>query len=102
MPAFYELPILSIPSQEFSTVLNGYDCKFKVQYNRWNDRWSFDLTINDELKLSGRRIVTGVDLIGLFNFDIGELWAFKMNEEAEPDRTQLPDGLVRFVSVQDV
>lgn len=102
MPVFYELPILSTPSQEFSTVLNGQDCQFKVQYNRWNDRWSFDLTINDELKLSGRRIVIGTDLIQPFDLGIGELWAFRTNEGAEPDRTQLPDGLVRLVSVQEV
>lgn len=94
---YRELPIIDAPSQLFTTTLSGRRCDFLVNYSTWSDRWSFDLSIDGVVVLSGRRIVLGVDLIAPFGFGIGSLIASPWGEdEAEPGRTELPSGRVRL------
>lgn len=90
--------------QEFGTIINERRVTFRLRYNGTTDRWSFDLSLDDEPVLYGRRIVTGVDLLAPFDFEIGILAAGGVSEFDEPDRFNLPSGRVIFYStdVDDV
>lgn len=96
MAVYRELPIIDAPSQRFTTTLSGRRCDFLVNYSTWADRWSFDLDVDGERALSGRRIVLGVDLLAPFNLGIGSLVAAAWGEDTEPGRAELPSGRVRL------
>lgn len=101
MATLYDLPIIDAPDQTFTCSLNDKRCQFRVVFNETSNRWSFDLWINDILVLTGRRIVTGVDLVRAFAFDIGAVFAFSWGAEGiAPDRVNLPAGRVKLIQVQ--
>jgi len=90
-----ELKILDVPKQTFSLMLNERSVRFDVLYNTISDRWTIDLWIDDELKLSGRKIVTGCDLVYAFNLGIGQIIAIDPSaKDLMPDRDNLPSGAV--------
>jgi len=96
-----ELPIISDPSQSFTTTLSGRRCDFLVNYNAVSDRWAFDLSIDSILVVAGRRIVSGVDLIKPFAIGIGAIVAAPWGDaDDNPGRTQLPAGLVRLFHIE--
>ena len=96
-----EFPILDTPDQMFGTSIDSRRVSLRVRYNQSNDRWSFDLSIDDQPVLNGRRIVTGVNLIEPYKFNIGVIFAAATQEGAEPDREGLPAGFVRLYSATD-
>lgn len=81
--------------QQFGTIINGRRVTFRLRYNPSNHRWSFDLSIDDQPVLHGRRIVTGVDLLAPFNLGLGLVIAAVVTPGAAPDRDALPAGEVR-------
>lgn len=82
--------------QQFGTVINGRRVTIRLRYNQTNDRWSFDLSIDDQPVLHGRRVVTGVDLLAPFNLGLGMIIAAVVTPGAVPDRNALPSGEVRL------
>lgn len=97
-----EFPIIDEADQEFSTILENRRVSVRLRYNAASDRWSFNLSIDDLPVLHGRRIVTGVDLILPFDFGIGILFALPATgDSAQPTRTDLPNGIVRFYSTTE-
>ena len=88
--------IADAADQQFSTILEGRRVTFRLRYNPTNDRWSFDLAIDDVPILKGRRIVTGVDLLAPFGLGIGAIFALTATAGAAPDRRAIPDGTVRI------
>lgn len=88
--------IADLPNQQFSTVLEGRRVTMRLCYNVTVDRWSFDLSIDDNPVLHGRRIVTGVDLLKPFSFGVGVIFAAPIVGEAVPDRTNLVNGNVKM------
>lgn len=84
---------LRAPKQKFSVILSGRRCTFTVWYNQVSDRWSFDLALDGLPVLSGRRIVTGVDLLLPFNLGIGVLFAYSPLDR-EPNRENMMNGSV--------
>lgn len=85
--------------QKFALVMNNHRVSFRFWYNPTIDRWSFDLARDDIPVLTGRRVVTGVDLIDPFNLDIGKLFAVEVVPNSKPDREGLPNGSVRLYQV---
>ena len=93
-----EFSISNSADQQFSTIVNDQRITLRLWYARSNDRWSFDLSIDNNPVLHGRKIVTGVDLLAAFNFGIGVFFAHsETNRKA--DRSNLSDGLVKFYHV---
>lgn len=90
-----EFKIIDEPRQKFSVLLNQRRVTFTLWYSVFSDRWSFDLAIDGEPVLHGRRIVAGVDLLKPFNFGIGILFAWPEGE-AVPNRDALPLGTVKL------
>lgn len=82
--------------QQFGTIINGRRVTIRLRYNQSNDRWSFDMSIDDQPVLHGRRIVTGVDLLAPFNLGLGMIVAAVVTPGAIPDRNALPAGEVRL------
>jgi len=91
-----EFSVIDEADQQFATILNQRRVTIRLRYNTGIDRWSMDLSIDDQPVLHGRRIVTGVDLLAAFNFDIGVIFAFATAAGEDPDRDGLPNGLVRI------
>lgn len=89
--------ILSEPKQRFSVLLNRRRVTFDLWYNVTNDRWSFDLSIDNDPVLHGRRVVTGVDLLAPFSLGIGLIIAWS-DSGALPGRDALPQGTIRLYS----
>lgn len=81
--------------QQFGTIINGSRVSLRLRYNPSNDRWSFDLALDDKPVLQGRRVVTGIDLIAPFDLNIGVLVAIAVSAGV-PDRSALPSGGVRI------
>lgn len=97
MGTLREIPIIYAPSQRLTTALAGRQCDFLVNYNPTSNRWSFDLTVDGELRLAGRRIVIGADLLPA-SLGLGQLRAVDWTGKgAEPGRTELPSGAVRLI-----
>ena len=102
MATLNELPVIDAPDQIFTCSLNGKRCQFRLIYNDTIDRWSFWLWISDELKLVGRRIVAGADLVGAFSFGIGRIVCAPWSEDGLlPNRENLPSGRVRLFQIQE-
>jgi hypothetical protein len=94
-----EIRLTDAPSQEMTTILDGRRCTLRFRYAPTSDRWSFDLMIGDVEVLTGRRVVTGVDLIAPFNFGIGAIVAVPWVRGAVADRRALPDRSIRVLHV---
>jgi hypothetical protein len=90
-----EIPIIDAPWQTFAATLNNSRFFFTLFWNEQAGRWSFDLTINDEFVLAGRRIVTGINLLHPFNFGQGILVAHDPSgKDSQPDYANLATGVV--------
>ncbi len=93
--------IIDAADQQFGTIINGRRVTIRLRYNPSNDRWSFDLAIDDKPVLHGRRIVTGVDLLAPFDFGLGVIFAAAITPGAIPDRQALPAGTVKLFHASD-
>lgn len=93
-----QFDIRNHPDQQFSTIIDNRRVTIRLRYNPSNDRWSFDLSLDDQPVLHGRRIVTGVDLLAPFDLGIGVIFAASLKSGAIPDRNALPAGTVGLFS----
>ena len=95
-----EFVLNTAPDQEFTTVLNERRCTLRFRYSPTTNRWNFDLRIGYEQVLFGRRVVTGVDLLGWFNFGIGGIFAADFEGKgAQPGRTEIPERRIRIYHI---
>lgn len=90
-----EFKILDEAKQQFSAYIGTRRVTFLLWYSYITNRWSLDLSIDDQPVLHGRRVVTGRNLLAPFRFNIGIVFAMS-DTGAEPGRTELPLGLVRL------
>lgn len=93
--------IIDAADQQFGTIINGRRVTIRLRYNPTSERWSFDLAIDDQPVLLGRRIVAGVDLLAPFNFGLGVVFAAAVTPGAVPDRQALPAGTVKLFHASD-
>jgi hypothetical protein len=94
-----EFTVTDDPNQQFSVFLNNQRVTFRLWWATVTDRWSFDLSIDDLPVITGRRIVTNVDLIRRFNLDIGSIFCVAILPGAVPNRAGLPSGACRLYHV---
>jgi hypothetical protein len=96
------IPLHGIASEAFSVNLNGKQCDFVVHYNSFQDRFSFDLAINGVVKLQGRKLELGCDLVKAYRFGIGKLSLFDFVDGSnEADMVSIRSGKVRLYAVVD-
>jgi hypothetical protein len=93
--------VVDYADQQFGTIINGRRVTIRLRYNTTMDRWSFDLSIDNLPVLTGRRIVTGVDLLKPFNLGLGAIIAVAVTPGAVPDRAALPAGTVLLIQASD-
>lgn len=91
-----QLEILDESKQKFSLILNNQRVTIQLWYSQLKDRWSFDLALDGEWVITGRRIVMGVDMLAPFQLGLGVLFCAPEMPGAVPDRNSLPRGLVRL------
>lgn len=91
-----QFTVIDAADQQFGTILNNRRVTIRLRYNPTTDRWSMDLSIDDLPVLHGKRVTTGVDLLGAFSFGIGSIFAVATNAGDVPDRNGLPSGRVRL------
>lgn len=91
-----EFSIVDAADQQFGALLNNRRVTLRLRYNTSIKRWGMDVSIDDLPVLQGRKIVTGVDLLEPFDFDIGAIFAVPVKEGAVPDRQALVNGDVRL------
>lgn len=96
-----EIQIIDAADQQFGLMLNRRRVTMRVRYNTSTERWNFDLSVDDLPVIHGRRIVLGVDLLEVFNLDLGKIFALATVAGDAPDRDGLPSGLVRLYHVSD-
>lgn len=97
-----EISVIDEADQQFGLILNNRRVTMRLRYNTRSDRWSFDLAIDDEPVIYGRRIVTGVDLLADAPVDLGNLYCMSASgEDVPPNRTNLPSGVVRLYHFLD-
>lgn len=88
--------IVDAADQQFGTIVNNRRVTIRLRWNLSSGRWSFDLAIDDLPVLTGRRIVTGIDLLAPFDLGIGAIFALSAVPGAQPGRNELPAGDVRL------
>jgi hypothetical protein len=88
--------IIDSADQQFATVLNNRRVTLRLRWNLRSGRWSLDVAIDDVPVLTGRRVVTGIDLLFPFKLGIGAIFALAAVPGAEPGRAELPSGNVRL------
>ena len=91
-----QLEVLDEAKQKFSLILNNQRVTIQLWYSVLSGRWSFDLALDGDWVVTGRRIVLGIDLLAPFKLGIGVLFCLAETPGAVPDRTSLPQGLVRL------
>lgn len=97
MADLYELPVLDQPGQMFSTVTNGRKITIRLRYNTVTDRFSMDLSIDEQPALTGVKLVSNVDFLEPFDFDIGKMFvAGVRNAETEPTLAAFAEGRVKL------
>lgn len=89
-----QISIVDEADQQFGLIVNGVRVTIRLRYSTVSEGWSFDLSIDDEPILHGRRIVDGCDLLAPFNLGIGALVAYPVVAGSIPDRASLPSGAV--------
>lgn len=82
--------------QQFATILNNRRVTLRLRYNVTAERWTLDVSIDDLPVLTGRKIVTGVDLLAPFKLGIGLIFALPAKPGSVPNRNDLPLGNVRL------
>ncbi len=93
-----EFKIIDAADQQFSAVLGRKRTTIRIRYNPSNNRWSLNVSIDDKPVLHGRKIVTGINLMAPFDFDVGLIFAGPEREDfyPEPGRTELIGGIVKL------
>ena len=95
--ASVEFNISNAADQLFSCTLNGKRCSIRLRFNTSMNRWTINMAIDDLMVLHGRKVVTGVDLLRAYDFDIGLMWCTsETNLTYEPGRKELVSGLVKL------
>lgn len=99
MTVYYEIPIIDAPYQDLQTVLNSVSVGLAFNWNEWLGRWTMNVSIDDELKVAGIRMVPGTDLVRGFGFGIGKLVLWDWSERGgNPGRAELPSGEFRLIA----
>lgn len=90
--------LIDSPDQQFEAILEQRRVTLRVRYNTTAKRWTFDLSVDDQPVLHGRRIVRGIDLLAPFDFGIGIIFATEDSptEPHEPNYANMIEGLVRL------
>lgn len=88
--------VIDAADQQFGTIIDVRRVTIRLRYNQTNDRWSFDLSVDDQPRVHGRRIVTGIDLLAPYNLGLGVIFAASVTASAEPGRLELVNGSVRL------
>lgn len=91
-----EFRVTADPNQQFSVFIGGRRVTLRLWWATVTNRWSFDLSIDDLPVITGRRIVTNVDLLRPFGLDIGSIFCVPIVPDSVPDRTGLPNGNCRL------
>lgn len=89
------LNIRNFADQQFGTIINGRRVTMRIRNNPTTDRCTFDLSIDDQPVLHGRKIVTGVDLLAPFQFGLGVIFAAAVVDGTQPTLDALVRGSVR-------
>jgi hypothetical protein len=96
--ALYEITVIDAPWQRLETYLSDTAVSIELFWNTSLERWAMSLAIAGVTVLQGRRLVTGVDLLGPYQFGIGRLfvvdWA---GQGGQPGRATLPGGQFRLI-----
>ena len=90
-----EFKITDAARQKFSTTIDARRITLRLMYNHTLSRWSFDLAIDGDYVLYGRRVVPNTDLIEPFGFGIGVLFAYSPNG-VDPDKDALISGQTKL------
>jgi hypothetical protein len=96
--ALYEITVIDAPWQRLDTYLSDTAVALELQWNETANRWSMSLEIEGVMRLQGRRLVPGVDLIAPYNLGIGSLYLVDWDAKGgSPGRDALPAGQFRLI-----
>jgi len=95
-----EFKITDAADQKFSTIINSRRVTFRLRYNYVSQYWSFDMALDGDYILHGRRIVLNTDLVAEFDFGIGRIFAYSTNN-SRPGRQELINGTVKFYQANE-
>lgn len=95
--AVYEITVIDAPWQRLETYLSDRAAAIELLWNETTARWSMSLEIEGATVLTGKRLVTGADLLAPYQFGIGSLYVVDWaGLGGSPGRETLPAGEFRF------
>lgn len=95
------IDLTSSPDQRLSVVLDARRVTFRFRYNALDGRWYFDMALDDQPVLSGRRVVAHRNLLPA---DVlpGRLFAYVYaNDGLQPGRDAFTDGTAALFYVAE-
>ncbi len=96
--AVYEITVIDAPWQRLETYLNDTAVAIELFWNETTARWSMTLEIEGVTVLTGKGLVTGVDLLAPYQFGIGSLYVVDWEGlGGSPGRDALPSGQFRLI-----
>ncbi|MCF1502201.1 hypothetical protein L0F51_00280 [Afifella sp. H1R] len=91
-----EFTIIDAADQKFTAIFGNRRATIRLRYSVFAKRWAIDLSIDDEPVMHGRRLVLNVDVLKTLSLGIGAIFIAAETDGAEPNRENLPGGLVRM------
>lgn len=94
------IPVAESHDQEMSVFMAGQRVTLRLRCNVSTDRWSVDLSRDDEPILHGRRVLTRVDALEPFDFGLGSLFFHATQDDAVPNYDNVVAGIVELIHVE--
>ena len=102
-----EIPIINQTYQEFTITLHNVVCDFIISYNTISKFWSFDLRVNNDWVILGKRILDNIELLAPIRVEgLTALIVTKVNENSNLplNRETFVNGeyVLSYVEAQDL
>jgi hypothetical protein len=88
-----EIHLTDNARQKLSVLMGQRRTTLVVWYSDFTGRWSFDLAVDDEPVLTGRRMVAGIDLLAPFDLGLGVLF---VDATENPGRDSFVNGAAKL------
>ena len=95
-----QINVGAAPDQRLSAVLDARRATFRFRFNAWAGRWHFDMALDDQPVIYGRRIVTNRNLLPEIVFP-GRLFAYVYGGGSQPGLADFASGAAALFYVSE-
>lgn len=94
------IPVTADYNQAVSFIANGQRVTLRLLYSVTTERWSFDLSQDDEPIVEGKRLLCGTDALAAHDLGLGALLFYPTVAGLEPNFANVTTGRVELIHVE--